>query len=94
MPTVDHFKKIAQKYKNEEKIGRIHFLSSNEQVFTVSGRIVDVLKKGDKGEFLLLDSEDEVSLGSIITLFGQPGPAIEKYAGLASSGLTCNLCCN
>ncbi|MFN6945774.1 MAG: hypothetical protein ACK4ND_12575 [Cytophagaceae bacterium] len=89
LPVPYEFREVLEAARVEGISGPIHFFSADDQIFTATGKIKEVIEKPGKGEFVVLDSEEEVRLDTIITLYGKPGPSFDTYDAFANACLSC-----
>ncbi len=88
LPIDPDFMDVILAVQKNSKSGKVHFFNPLDKVDEAAGHIVELVKS-DKGQFIHLSEGDKVRLDKIITLFGRPGPAYEKYDSYANACLAC-----
>jgi len=89
MPIPWDFRETLQWAQETHKSGLIYYFDFKDQIEAASGLIKSVIEEKGKGEFLMTSDGDTVRLDRIITLYGKPGPAFDKYDGYANACLDC-----
>lgn len=79
---------IAEAIANQ-KSGKVFFWSEAQQVDEAVGTITGQVEIQGKGIFITFDSEAQVRIDRIITLFGKPGAAYDEYDSFANQCLSC-----
>ena len=69
--------------------GKIFFFDNEGKVESVEGRIVTMKEVDRKGIFITLDTDYEIRIDKIITVFGKPGAAFDEYDSYANQCLSC-----
>ena len=90
MPVPWEFREMLDDARKEKKNSIIHYFKEENQIDSVSGEIVEVREVKNEGEFLIVESGEKVRLDKVITLYGKPGPAFEKYDSFANACLDCS----
>ena len=73
-----------------QRSGKIFFFNQQGELDSVEGTITSLLENEGKGLFVRLNSEMEIRIDRIITLFGQPGAAYEEYDSYANACMECH----
>ncbi|MEQ9297355.1 MAG: hypothetical protein RIF33_02280 [Cyclobacteriaceae bacterium] len=87
-PVDPDFSEIVRDTQKAVKSGKVHFFNPADQVDDTSGHVIN-LEKSRRGEFLVLNTGMKVRLDKVITLFGRPGPAYDRYDAFANACLAC-----
>jgi hypothetical protein len=88
-PVPWEFREMLDDARKEKKDSVIHFFVEENQIDSVIGEISEVKEIKNEGEFLIMKSGEKVRLDKVITLYGKPGPAYEKYDSFANACLEC-----
>ncbi len=88
LPVDPDFLDIISLVKEEQKSGKVHYFDSADQIMDSAGPIVEITSIGD-GEFINLANGQLIRLDRIITLYGRPGPAYDRYDSFANACLAC-----
>lgn len=83
------FREMLEEAIQEKKSSVIHYFNPADQVDSVDGELEKVLEIKNEGEFLVMKSGVQIRLDKVITLYGRPGPAYEKYDSFANACLDC-----
>jgi hypothetical protein len=79
---------IAEEIEKQTRGKVFHFLSDNT-VESSEGKIIRMEEIRGKGIFILMDSEQQIRIDRIITLFGKPGAAFDEYDAYANACMNC-----
>jgi hypothetical protein len=72
-----------------KKRGKIFFFSPEEKVSDAEGAIRSLEELPGKGMFIQLDTQEQIRIDRIITLFGKPGAAFDEYDAYANACMDC-----
>jgi hypothetical protein len=90
MPVSCDFFDIMEDAMMKKKDGKIFYFNEADEVEELEG-FSETWENTKDGEFLITSKNEKVRLDKIITLYGNPGPAFEKYDGFANACLSCNV---
>ncbi|WMJ72100.1 hypothetical protein RCC89_02790 [Cytophagaceae bacterium ABcell3] len=89
MPVPWDFREMVEEAIKQEASGTINYFGENDAILSVMGAVEEQQEIPGEGEFLVMDSGKLVRMDLVITLFGKPGPAFDKYDGFANECLSC-----
>jgi hypothetical protein len=69
--------------------GKVFFYDDAGQVESFEGKVTELKEIPGQGLFIILDSNQQVRIDRILTLFGKPGAAYEAYDLNANQCLDC-----
>ncbi|MGQ1948534.1 hypothetical protein ACT3CD_15680 [Geofilum sp. OHC36d9] len=71
-----------------QQVVRVVYFGDNQSLEESNGRFAGILKN-NKGEFLAIESDENVRIDRVITINGKPGPAFDEYDAYANACLSC-----
>lgn len=83
------YKEVIAEEIEKRTVGKVFYFSEGNTVEEVQGSITRLEEVEKEGEFITMDSEDQVRIDRIITLFGKPGAAFDEYDAYANACLDC-----
>lgn len=75
----------------EKENSKVFYFGNGTDVEEAKGIIRGLVNNGLSGEYLILDSGEDVRIDRIITVNGIPGPAYDEYDSYALACLNCNV---
>ena len=88
LPVDPDFLDIISVARDQQKSGKVHYFDSEDQIMDSTGPILEIISV-DGGEFINLGNGQMIRLDRIITLYGRPGPAYDRYDSFANACLAC-----
>jgi hypothetical protein len=89
LPVSWDFREAIDEARAQQKDSLIHYFDEKDNILSSKGKISDVVEIKGEGEFLVLENGDKLRLDMIITLYGRPGSAFDKYDAYANACLSC-----
>lgn len=89
-PVEWEYREVILEQINNGVSGKIVYFCTSEGICEAGGTIASLLDKGAEGLFVQLDSEHEIRVDRVITLFGKPGAAYADYEAYGNACLDCN----
>jgi hypothetical protein len=83
------YREIIEEQILKQTEGKVFFFDDHDKVDSFEGRILRMEEVAGSGIFIFLDSENQVRIDRIITLFGKPGAAFDEYDNYANQCLSC-----
>jgi hypothetical protein len=88
LPVDPDFIEVIENAIAKKISGKIHYFDVNGELESAMGVATDIVKNS-KGEFLSIDTTEQIRLDKIVTLYGLPGPAYDEYDRFAVVCLAC-----
>lgn len=66
------------------------FYFCQEGICEDEGKILDLIELESKGLFIVLENDHHIRIDRIITMFGKPGAAYDKYDAFGNSCMECH----
>lgn len=88
-PVAWDYREVIENEKINGATGKV-FYFCQEGICEDQGRILDLIEIDSKGLFIVLDNDHQIRIDLIITLFGKPGAAYDKYDAFSNSCMECH----
>lgn len=82
------YREIIDEEIAKHTTGKVFYFDQQGALEVAEGRIVKVEER-NAGIFILMDSEVEIRVDRIITLFGRPAAAFDEYDAYANACMNC-----
>ena len=83
------YKEVIAEEIEKGTVGKVFYFSEGNTIEEVQGSIMRLEEVEKEGEFITMNSEGQVRIDRIITLFGKPGAAFDEYDAYANACLDC-----
>ena len=83
------YREIIEEEITKHTRGKIFYFSSNNTVESFEGQIMELKEIPSKGLFIVTDSEFQIRVDRVITVFGKPAAAYDEYDNYANQCLSC-----
>ncbi|MGQ1783982.1 MULTISPECIES: hypothetical protein [unclassified Saccharicrinis] len=71
-----------------QQVVRVVYFGENQSLEESNGKLKGILKN-KSGEFMNIQSDENVRIDRVITINGNPGPAFDEYDAYANACLSC-----
>ena len=89
LPVQWEFREVIEEAIARQASGKIFYFDQDNTVNSVEGRVERMEDIPAKGVFIQLDTNEQVRIDRIITLFGKPGAAYDEYDAYANACMDC-----
>ncbi|HEX5169636.1 MAG TPA: hypothetical protein VFW11_10705 [Cyclobacteriaceae bacterium] len=83
------YREIIEEEIAKRARGKIFYFNNNSTVESFEGQIMELKEITGKGLFIVTDSELQIRVDRIITVFGKPAAAYDEYDNYANQCLSC-----
>jgi hypothetical protein len=88
-PVPYEYREQIQEEIRKGSSGKIFFFDSQEKVGEAVGPLTQLVEIPGEGIFAIVNGNDRVRIDKIITVFGKPGAAYDKYEAFGNVCLEC-----
>ncbi|HEX8376252.1 MAG TPA: hypothetical protein VF602_00440 [Pedobacter sp.] len=88
-PVPWEYREVIDEAIKRNSTGKIFYFCSKEGVCESKGSVLEIKDIKCGGMFILLDTGTRIRIDRIITLFGKPGAAYDKYDAFANACMDC-----
>ncbi len=88
-PVAYEYREVIAEQMAKGTSGKVFFFDGDDKVEEAVGSVVACEEINGEGIFIKLDSNARVRIDKIITLFGKPGAAYDRYEALGNVCLNC-----
>ena len=88
-PVAYDYREIILEEIARQTHGKIFYWSADGNIDEVIGQAVKLEEFPGKGMYVILDTDAQIRIDRIITLFGKPGAAYDEYDAFANQCLSC-----
>ncbi|MGV3509629.1 MAG: hypothetical protein ACO1N7_10100 [Sphingobacteriaceae bacterium] len=89
LPVQWEYREVIEEQISKQTSGKIFYFGQDNTVNSIEGRVVRMEDIPSKGVFIQLDTNEQVRIDRIITLFGKPGAAYDEYDAYANACMDC-----
>lgn len=89
LPVPWEYREVIEAEMEKKTTGKIFYFCKKESICEASGRLVRMEEQPKKGLFIVLNTDTEIRVDRIITLFGKPGAAYDEYNAYGNACLDC-----
>ncbi len=89
LPVAWEYREVIEEAIEKKTSGKIFYFCRKEGICEANGRVVSMKEVKDEGLFIFLDTETNIRVDLIITLYGKPGAAYDEYNAYANSCMDC-----
>jgi hypothetical protein len=83
------FREVIAEQILKQASGKVFFFDDNDKVDSFEGKLLKMEEIPQQGIFIFMDTEKQIRIDRIITLFGKPGAAFDEYDSYANQCLSC-----
>lgn len=83
------YREIILEQIDKQTEGKIFYFDNDNKVESTEGKIVKMQELDGKGIFITLNTNMQIRIDTIITVFGKPGAAYDEYDSYGNQCLSC-----